>query len=78
VPATEYWKWIGNLVNDPDGDGKVQVLEVVRGPHPQDGHEILALVVWDGQKRRPVLSELTGSMVFEDNWTPLRIEAEGR
>ena len=36
------WKWIGTLVNDPDGNGKVQILEIVRGPHPQDGHEILA------------------------------------
>jgi hypothetical protein len=39
----------------------------VRGPHPQDRHEILALVVWDGQQHRPIFSELTGSMVSEDN-----------
>jgi hypothetical protein len=67
VPATDYWKWIGTLVNYPDGNGKVQNLEVVRGPHPQDGDEILALVVWDGQQRRPIFSEPTGSMVSEDN-----------
>ncbi|MDI3312944.1 MAG: hypothetical protein QJR12_01250 [Mycobacterium sp.] len=67
VPATDYWKWIGTHVNDPQTGQRVQIIEVVPGPHPEDNHEILAIVVWDGQKRRALFSELTGSMVFEDN-----------
>lgn len=67
VSATDYWKWIGTHVNDPHSGQRVQIIEVVKGPHPEDGHEILAMVVWDGQKRRPLFSELTGHFVFEDN-----------
>ena len=43
VPAADLWKWIGATIDDPDSDGKIRIIEVVRGPHPQDGHEILAL-----------------------------------
>ena len=37
VPATDYWKWIGILVNDPDGNGKVQIPGLAGRTHRQVG-----------------------------------------
>ncbi|MGJ6125679.1 hypothetical protein QN239_24210 [Mycolicibacterium sp. Y3] len=66
VAGTDLWKWEGVWVDDPDGGGKVQLIRAVRGPHPEDGHEILALVVEDGQsQRKPVLMDLTGGLFCE-------------
>jgi hypothetical protein len=68
VRAIDLWKWEGVIMDDPDGNGKVRLIRAVRGPHPDDGHEILALVVEDGlQQRRPILLELTGGMFCEWN-----------
>jgi hypothetical protein len=68
VRAIDIWKWEGGMIDDPDGNGKVQVIRVVRGPHPQDGREIVALVVEDEQQqRRPIFLELTGGMFHEWN-----------
>jgi hypothetical protein len=67
VAARDLWKWEGLRINDPDGgDGKVQLMRAQRGPHPQDGHEILALVIEDqfGQ-RRAVGMEMTGGLFCE-------------
>lgn len=67
VAARDLWKWEGLRINDPaGGDGKVQLVRAQRGPHPQDGREILALVVEDqfGQ-RRAVGMELTGGLFCE-------------
>lgn len=50
------------MINDPAGDGKVRIIRAVRGPHPNDGHEVIAIVVEDGlQQRRRVLLKLTNS-----------------
>lgn len=39
-----------------------------RGPHPDDGHEIVALVAEDRhQNRRPILMEITRGMFCEFN-----------
>lgn len=66
VRAADLWKWEGAMIDDPAGDGKVRIIRAVRGPHPNDGHEILAMVVEDGQQqRRPVFLELTGGMFCE-------------
>lgn len=63
VRATDLWKWEGLIMDDPDGNGKVRLIRAVRGPHPTYEHEILALVVEDGQQqRRPVFLELTGGL----------------
>jgi hypothetical protein len=67
VRAPELWKWAGALIDDPDGGGdKVRIVGCVRGPHPEDGHEILAMVVEDrAGQRRPVFMEMTGGMFCE-------------
>lgn len=68
VRAADLWKWEGLIMDDPDGNGKVKLIRAVRGPHPGDGHEILALVVEDGQQqRRPVCLEMTGGLFCEWN-----------
>jgi hypothetical protein len=66
VRATDLWKWEGGMIDDPDGNRKVRIIRAVPGPHPGDGHEILALVVEDGQRqRRPIFVDLTGGMFCE-------------
>jgi hypothetical protein len=68
VRATDLWKWEGATLNDPDGDGTVRLIRAVRGPHPKDGREIVALVVEDTDKnRRPIFVETTGGMFCEFN-----------
>lgn len=68
VSATDLWKWEGAMIDDPGGKGKVRIIRAVRGPHPGDGHEILAMVVEDGQQqRRPIFLELSGGMFCEWN-----------
>ena len=68
VRATDLWKWEGAMIDDPDGNEKVRIIRAVRGPHPDDGHEILALVVENRQQqRRPIFVELTGGMFCEGN-----------
>ncbi|MFZ3303671.1 MAG: hypothetical protein WA227_08605 [Mycobacterium sp.] len=67
VLAPEFWKWIGTHFNDPKTGQRVQIIEVVRAPHPDDGREILAMVVSDGQKRHPIYWEQSGKMVVEGN-----------
>jgi hypothetical protein len=68
VPATDLWKHEGAVIDDPDGNGKVRIIRAVRGPHPKDGHEIVALVVEDAHKnRRPILMEKTGGLFCEFN-----------
>jgi hypothetical protein len=47
VPATDLWKWEGAMIDDPDGNGKVGIIRAERGPHPDDGHEIVAPVAED-------------------------------
>jgi hypothetical protein len=66
VRAIDLWKWEGGMIDDPDGNGKVRIIRAARGPHPEDGRELLALVVEDGQQqRRPIFLELTGGMFCE-------------
>jgi hypothetical protein len=57
----------GDLVHRViDGNGKVRIIRAARGPHPEDGRELLALVVEDGQQqRRPIFLEPTGGMFCE-------------
>lgn len=68
IPATDLWKWEGGTFNDPSGMGAFRLIRAVRGPHPDDGHEIIALVVEDEHhQRRPILLETTGGMLSEFN-----------
>jgi hypothetical protein len=56
------------MIDDPDGNGKVRIIRAERGPHPDDGHEIVALVAEDRhQNRRPILMEITRGMFCEFN-----------
>jgi hypothetical protein len=66
VRAIDLWKWEGGMIDDPDGNGKVRIIRAARGPHPEDGRELLALVVEDGQQqRRPIFLEPTGGIFCE-------------
>jgi hypothetical protein len=68
VAAPELWKWEGLRITDPNGNGRVQLIRAQRGPHPEDGREILALVVEDEQgQRRPIYVEMTGGLFCD--WT---------
>jgi hypothetical protein len=68
VAARDLWKWEGLSIRDPDGGGWVQLIGAERGPHPNDGHEILALVVEGEQRQRwPVFVEMTGGLFSEWN-----------
>ena len=64
VEATDYWKWIGTHVNHPNTGQRVMVMDVRPAQHPEDGREIVAIVVSNGPL---VFSERTGHFVFEDN-----------
>jgi hypothetical protein len=66
VRATDLWKWEGAVIDDPDGNGKVRIIRAERGPHPNDGHQIVALVVEDAHRnRRPIFMENTGGLFCE-------------
>ncbi|MEH3129121.1 MAG: hypothetical protein PGN27_04060 [Mycolicibacterium neoaurum] len=66
VAATDLWKWAGMTIDDPIDTGKVKIIAAVRGPHPQEGHEILALVVEEvNGNRKPVFMELNSGLFCE-------------
>lgn len=62
VAAPDLWKWEGLWISDPSGDGKLQIIRAEHAPSPDDGHEVLALLLSDGQKQRAILMELTGGL----------------
>ncbi|BBC67286.1 hypothetical protein MMRN_41820 [Mycobacterium marinum] len=66
VRGVDLWKFEGLWLNDPERAGQVQLVRVDRGPHPDDGREILGMEIEDSQgQRRRIFTELDSGMVVE-------------